>query len=111
MSSRTRKALKDYRDKTKHSEEASNDQVYIIESIMEVTETNGEEVFKVKWFGFPEEAATLEPAKSIPKFIQNYYKDRSKLGKKLPNPRIKHTKKLTDGTNYHFLTWEGEGGG
>ena len=68
-------------------------------------------MFKVKWYGFPKDQATIEPSKNIPKFIQNYYKDKTKFGKTLPNPRIKHTKKLTDGTNYHFLSWEGEKGG
>jgi hypothetical protein len=48
---------------------------------------------------------------NIPKFIREFYKDKTKLGQKLPNPRIKHTKKLADGTLYHFLTWEGEKGG
>ena len=60
---------------------------------------------------FPVEAATLEPESNIPKFIREYYNDKTKLGKLLPNPRIKHTKKTSSGTQYHFLTWEGEKGG
>ena len=32
------------------------------------------------------------------------------LGKPLPSPRIKHTKKTTAGTLFNFLTWDGEKG-
>ena len=45
------------------------------------------------------------------RFFVEWYKDKSRLGKALPNPRIKHTKKTSSGTQYHFLTWEGEKGG
>ena len=112
VSSRTRKVLKDYREETKDYEHAGDDQAYIIESILDVIEEDEQEtMYKVKWFNFPLDAATLEPESNIPKFIIEYYKDRSKLGKTLPNPRIKHTKKTSSGTQYHFLTWEGEKGG
>ena len=66
---------------------------------------------ETRWFNFPEEAATLEPEGNIPQFIVEYYKDKSKMGKVLPSPRIKHTKKTTSGTLFHFLTWDGEKGG
>ena len=111
-SSRTRKTLKDHRAKTKESDAAGNDQAFIIEAILDIVEEEGcEKQFKVKWFNFPDEAATLEPEANIPKFIIEYYKDINKLGKALPNPRIKHSKKASSGTSYHFLTWEGEAGG
>ena len=112
VSSRTRKLLKKYRDSNKEYENAGDDNAYIIETILDIQETeNGGKLFKVKWFDFPEEAATIEPEENVPKFIVEYYKDRSKLGKSLPNPRIKHTKKTSSGTLFHFLTWEGEKGG
>ena len=112
VSSRTRKILKDYREEAKDHEHAGDDQAYIIESILDVIEEDGQEtMYKVKWFNFPIDAATLEPKSNIPKFITEYYEDRAKLGKTLPNPRIKHTKKTSTGTQYHFLTWEGEKGG
>ena len=112
VSSRTRKVLKDYREKTKESDAAGDDHAYIVEAIIDIVEKEGcEREFKVKWFNFPPEAATLEPESNIPRFIVEYYKDKSRLGKALPNPRIKHTKKTSSGTRYHFLTWEGEKGG
>ena len=112
VSSRTRKILKDYRNSTKVSTEAGDDHAYIIETILDIQENEkGEKMFKVKWFNFPEEAATMEPEENIPKFIVEYYKDNSQLGKVLPSPRIKHTKKTTSGTLFHFLTWDGEKGG
>ena len=112
VSARTRKVLKDYREDSKESEKAGDDHSYIIESIMDIQENpEGEKMFKVKWFNFPSEAATLEPEKNIPKFIAEYYSDKTKLGKVLPSPRIKNTKKTSSGTLFHFLTWEGEKGG
>lgn len=65
----------------------------------------------MKWFGFPEDVSTMEPSSNVPMFIQEFYSDRSRLGQKLPNPRIKHTKTLTDGSKFHLLTWDGEAGG
>ena len=35
---------------------------------------------ETRWFNFPEEAATLEPEGNIPKFIVEYYRDKSKIG-------------------------------
>ena len=49
-------------------------------------------VFKVKWLGYPE--ASWEQEDRIPGFVRKFYSDdSSRLGSKLPNPRIKHTKK------------------
>ena len=112
VSSRTRKILRDYREGAKESQLAGDDQAYIIESILDIIETDqSEKLYRVKWFNFPVEVATLEPESALPKFITEYYKDKTKLGKSLPNPRIKHTKETSSGTRYHFLTWEGEKGG
>ena len=112
VSARTRKALKDYREETKESDRAGDDNAYIVESILDIVDQeNGERMYKVKWFNFPSEAATMEPEGNIPPFIREYYKERSRLGNILPSPRIKHTKKTSAGTLFHFLTWEGEKGG
>jgi hypothetical protein len=82
VSSRTRKILKDYRNNTKESDEAGNDHAYIIESIMDIQENeDGDKMYMVKWFNFPEEAATLESEGNIPQFIVEYYKDKSKMPK------------------------------
>ena len=112
VSARTRKVLKNYREENKESDRAGDDHAYIIESILDIEEKEeGEKMFKVKWFNFPVEAATVEPESNIPKFIIEYFKDKTKLGKPIPSPRIKHSKKTTAGTIFHFLTWEGERGG
>ena len=107
----TRETRNTLKKKKKEENENFEDHLYIVESILEIIIEEGKKMFKVKWFGYNEESATIEPEENIPKFIQNYYSDPSKLGKKLPNPQIKHSKKLTNGTTYHFLTWEGEGNG
>ena len=112
VSSRTRKVLKNYREENKESDRAGDDHAYIIESILDFEEKDdGEKMVKVKWFNFPVEAATVEPEINIPNFILEYFKDKTKLGKPIPSPRIKHSKKTTSGTIFHFLTWEGEKGG
>ena len=94
-----------------NSDDNLEDHLHIVESILDITTINGKQMFKVKWFGYPEEDATIEPEENIPKFIQNFYSVPQNLGKRLPNPKIKQSKKLTNGTTYHYLTWEGEEGG
>lgn len=99
VSSRTRKVLKNYREENKESDRAGDDHAYIIESILDFEEKDdGEKMVKVKWFNFPVEAATVEPEINIPNFILEYFKDKTKLGKPIPSPRIKHSKKTTAGT-------------
>ena len=62
----------------------------------------------VKWVGFPD--PTWEYENGIPKFIRNYYeKNPAKLGKVLPNPKIKHSKAIGD-TVIHKLSWGDEPG-
>ena len=62
--------------------------------------------FKVKWLGFPIEQSTWEPSKNIQPWIQSYYDDDQRLGKPLPEPRIKYTKRAGNEV-YHYLTWAG----
>ena len=59
---------------------------------------------------FPEEEATWENETCVVQFIQSYYSDPAKLGSKLPEPVIKHTKTIC-GTQYHYLGRTGEKGG
>ena len=104
ISSRTRQQLRKYRTDTATYAEAEQDEVYIVESIMEI---KGTEVL-VKWVGFPD--PTWENENGIPKFIRNYYENNpAKLGKVLPNPKIKHSKAIGD-TVIHKLSWGDEPG-
>ena len=107
VSSETREKLKKHRKDLSASEKAQNDNIYIIESILQIRGSK----WLVKWSGFDENAATWEPSQNVPKFVQAYYKkDPTRLGRKIPNPVIKHSKKVGN-TKYHFLSWEGEKGG
>ena len=67
--------------------------------------------FGGSWVGFGDEDSTWESEDAIPKFIQEFYLDRSKLRMKLPNPLIKYSKTLANGSKQHFLSWNGEKGG
>ena len=107
ISKETKEKLRKHRKDNAASDKAPDDKVYIIESILEIT---GDK-YLVKWSGFEESAATWEPATNVPRFIQEYYKkDEKRLKQKLPNPKIKNTKKVGS-TKMHFLSWEGEKGG
>jgi hypothetical protein len=55
----------------------------------------GERMFKVKWYNFPNEAATMEPEKNIPKFTveiimttQNYEKFFQAQGLSIPRRHL-----------------------
>ena len=106
----TRQSLRSHRKKVASHEEARNDNAFVIESVLQIKECKEGRKFKIKWLDFPIEECTWEPEENIPKFIQNYYKEASKLGKKLPDPQIKHTKTI-GGVEYHFLQWDGESTG
>ena len=104
ISSRTRQQLRKYRTDTASYSEAEQDEVYVVESILEI---KGPEIL-VKWAGFPN--PTWENENGIPKFIRNYYeKNPAKLGNVLPNPKIKHSKSIGD-TVIHKLSWGDEPG-
>ena len=106
----TKKVTRETRSTFRKNKNMTNfeDHLYIVESILDITLNEGKKMYKVKWFGYDKDSATLEPEENIPKFIREYFSDATKLGTKLPNPRIKHSKRLTNGTQYHFLTWEGD---
>ena len=107
MTKDTRRTLRDHNTNTAQSKEASQDNIFVIETILDKEKRKGKEYLKVKWLNFPENEATWEPSESIPKFIQLYYSDPQKFGKKLPNPKLKRVKKAGSEV-YHLLTWDGD---
>ena len=111
LTNETKKVLRDRQTRNATYKEAGQDNMYVVESIDEVRKNKGKTEFKVKWLGFEQSDCTWEPEDSIPKFIREYYKDASKLKNKLPNPVIKHSKTLKDGSKYHQLSWGNEKGG
>ena len=107
----TRETLKEFRKKHSKDKKALPDNVFTIELILDIKIDNGKKCYLVKWQEFPEAMATWEQESTIPTFIRLYYEKNENLGKKLPNPKIKRSKKAGKDTIYHFLTWEGETGG
>ena len=103
----TRKSLRDHRSTNARSNDAPQDSIYVIESILGTKDIDGIKMFQVKWLNFPSDASTWEPADSIPKFIQIYYQDENNFGKSLPNPNLRNVKKAGSAL-YHLLTWDGE---
>ena len=95
-------------EKTKETldrkDQFDNDDIFIIESIVEM---KPKEVL-VKWAGF--DTSTWEPKDNIPEWIVHFYQDPKKLSKPLPNPYIKHIKRVGKGQTYYLLSWEGGDG-
>ena len=87
LNEKSKKALQDKRKSTATYKEAGQDDLYVIESIQDIKKNKiGKLRFLVKWVGFGDEDSTWESDDAIPKFIQEFYLDRSKLRMKLPNP-------------------------
>lgn len=108
VSDRTRQQLRGHRIDTNYSDAASDDQFYVVETILDVKIEGEHKMYKVKWLGYPE--ASWEKEDRMPGFIRKYYTDKAdRLGTKLPNPRIKHTKKV-GGSEIHLLSWGGDAG-
>ena len=103
----TRMTLRDHNTATAKSTEAQQDNIYVIETIFDMKMKDDGKYYQVKWLNFPDSEATWEPEEAIPKFIQLYFKDESKYGKQLPNPKLKRVKKAGSEV-YHLLTWEGD---
>ena len=77
ISSRTRQQLRKHRTDTAIYSEAEQDDVFIVESILEIKKATKKVL--VKWMGFPD--ASWENEKGIPLFIREYYeKDSTRLG-------------------------------
>ena len=88
----TRTTLSNHRNKTAELKDSHQDDVYVIESILEMKED--EHLYNVKWLGFPVEQSTWEPTKNIQPWIISYYKeDCQRLGQPLPQPKIKKKQK------------------
>ena len=108
VSARTRQQLRGHRNHTNYSEDASDDQFYIVETILAIKTEGDTEMFEVKWLGYPD--STWEKGDRIPGFIKKFYLDKAKrFGAKLPNPRIKHTKKV-GGSEIHLLSFGDDSG-
>ena len=82
-------SLREHRNKTAASSEASQDNIYVIEKILDSKTESDVQLFHIKWLNFPHSQSTWEPEESVPKFIQLFYADRSNLGKPLPNPKLR----------------------
>ena len=109
ITNESRVNLNKYRKSSAISEHAPSDDFFVIESILNIKEEKGMKRFLVKWVGFPEEEATMEPEENIPGFIKKFYEKKSNLGKTLPAPTIKHTKTI-GGIKHHYLKWDNEEG-
>ena len=107
----TRESLRNYRKKTSKNKTAPGDNVFTVECILDSKIKQGKKCYLVKWSEFPEAQSTWELESSIPLFIRKYYEKKENLGKILPNPLIKRSKKVGKDTIFHFLSWDGESGG
>ena len=112
LTAESRSRLYNFRSKTKQTQlNLPSDDLFIVESILETKIKNKIRCFLVKWASFPQSESTWEPESHIPKFILKYYEDSTNFGKPLPEPRIKHTKKVANGTEvFHFLEWGSDHG-
>ena len=109
LGAKNRKKLKKF--KRAECVEAEDDDFFIIEAVLDIKENKKTgKKYKIKWMDFPNEEATWESEACVAKFIQMYYSDPSKLGSKLPDPVIKHSKTIGN-SKYHYLGWSGEKGG
>ena len=105
VSKTTRMRLRDHRTATAESTEASQDNIYVIETILGTKTQDGVLSYNVKWLNFPAIESTWEPEECIPRFIQLFYKNPDNFGKSLPNPRLKRVKKAGSAL-YHLLSWD-----
>ena len=112
LSKDSKRVLRDRRKLMANYKEAGQDDMYVIESIEDKKkDKSGKMKYKVKWVGFDYNDCTWESEDCIPMFIRDYYEDKSKLKAKLPNPIIKSSKTLANGSQYHYLSWGGGKGG
>ena len=105
LASETRRVLRDRRKTMANFKEVGQDEMFVVESIENIKkDKNGTTKYQVKWVGFGHEDCTWEGEDTIPKFIRDYYEDKTRLKLKLPNPVIKSTKTLANGSKYHYLS-------
>ena len=67
--------MRNHRNKTATFQEAVQDQIYIVESILDRKVENSKVLWKIKWLGFPMEQPTWEPTKNIQPWIVEYYEE------------------------------------
>ena len=111
LTNETKRVLRDRRKQTANYKEVGQDDLYVVESIEDIKKDKSGKKYKIKWVGFGHEDCTWEPEGAIPKFIREFYDDKTRLKSKLPNPVIKSTKTLSNGSKYHYLSWGGGKGG
>ena len=105
VSKTTKFTLRKHRSNNATFKDASQDQVYVIESLLEKKTVGSDTHWKVRWLGFPDSEATWEPSKNIQRWMKEFYnEDESRFGKPLPEPIIK-CKKVAAGQTYYYLTW------
>ena len=112
LSSESKSRLDKFRSKSKQTQlDIPDDDLFIVESILDVKHGKVTK-YLVKWSGFPTEEATWEPSGNIPSFILKYFENSSMFGKPLPEPKIKHTKQVSNSAEvFHYLEWGSEGNG
>ena len=122
VTKKTKESLSQARKKSKKAgPELTNDNLFIVESVLKVRLTKSEKKakrrssivppqreFLVKWASFDEKDSTWEPSKNLPFFLQKFYLKPENLGSPLPQPRIKHTKTFKTGEKVHLLCWGDE---
>ena len=113
LSSNSRSQLYNFRSRTKQTQlHLPDDDLFVVESILDVKMEKKTKLYLVKWSSFPDSEATWEPERNIPAFILKYYDEAGKFGKPLPEPRIKHTKKVSKNSEvFHYLEWGNESSG
>ena len=79
--------------KSSSAKETRDDDFFVLETILR----KEKDMYLVKWVGVPESEATYEKAATIHEFIRDYYEQKDRMGKKLPAPKIKHTKTIGGG--------------
>ena len=119
VTKKTKESLSQARKKSKKAgPELSNDNLFIVESVLKVRLTKSDKKakrrssivppqreFLVKWASFDEKDSTWEPAKNLPLFLQKFYLKPENLRSPLPQPKIKHTKTFKTGEKVHLLCW------
>ena len=68
-------------EKTSKDKKALPANVFVVQSVLDINDGK----YLIKWKDFPENEATWESEKNIPKFIKLYYETPQNLGKNLPN--------------------------
>ena len=111
VSKETRSKLRSYRKRNANSDHLSQDNVYIIETIIktDIRKIDGVDTifYCVKWMGFADAECSWEPASRIPTFLREFYSHPENLGKFIPSPTLKKSKTVGS-KKYHLLSWNNQ---